>query len=443
MATGESETWRRRLRDGANVPALHAQETAMKKTILIWAVLFLGATLTAQSDAVQKPRKLNIRTAYTYQDESLLVSLADLYGSFVISPGIDDSIRIVGAEQLDFDRSIFTRGDLVFINEGASAGIREGDRFQVVSRGGKIPDPFSVGSLGTYYRFRGEAVVTCVYPDRAVVELVNAPSPAEIGHFLLSFEKQEPVYRRQLKYLDSRLPDAGVRGRVVYLDIEQDVPREIASSGDMVAVNLGRDVARRGDLVLFYKYVKPDLPPVIVGTGIVVYPQNTNSTVKILDGGYPVELGHHVALLPESEVEAAPISTEEIPILDKLKQEERPQKTSEVSEFSVDLLFDLDSAELSEAATADLDKAARFLEGKSEYMVVLKGYTCSIGNEEYNLKLSQQRVEAVKEYMKNRMNIGDEFFDTNFYGESEATFDNSVEAQRRLNRRVSLKIMAR
>lgn len=415
----------------------------MKKTILIWAVLFLGSALIAQSDDVQKPRKLNIRTAYTYQDESLLISLADLYGSFVISPGMDDSIRIVGAEQQDFDRSIYTRGDRMFINAGAKTGIAEGDRFQVVSRGDKVPDPLSVDSLGTYYRFRGEAVVTCVFPDRAVVELVNTPSPAEIGHFLLPFEKQEPVYRRKVNYLDCRLPDAGVRGNVVYLDIEQDVPREIATSGHMVAVNLGRDVARRGDMVLFYKYVKPDLPPVIVGTGIVVYPQNTNSTVKILDGGYPVEVGHHVVLLPESDVESVAISTEEIPILNKLKQEDQAEKTSDLSEFSTDLLFDLNSAELSDAAVAELDKAAQFLEGKSEYMVMLKGYTCSIGNEEYNLKLSQQRVEAVKEHMKSRMNIGDEFFDTHFYGETEAMFDNSVEAQRRLNRRVSLKIMAR
>lgn len=415
----------------------------MKKTILVWAVLLLGISLTAQTGKTDKPKKLNIRTAYIYQDESLLISLSDLYCSFVISPGMDDAIRIVGAEQQDFDRTIFTRGDRVYINKGADAGVRVGDRFQVVSQGGKLPDPHSVRSLGVYYRFRGEAVVTCIFPDRAVVELVNTCSPAEIGHFLVPFEKMEPVYRRKVDYLDCRLPDSGAMGRVVYLDIEQDVPREIAARGHMVAVNLGRDLVRRGDMLLFFKYVKADLPPVIVGTGIVVFPQNTNSTVKILDGGYPVEVGQHVVLLPEMEVEAAPASTEEIPILDRLKQEEQAGAASAVSEFSSELLFAIDSAELNEDATAELEKAAGFLQDKSEYMIILKGYTCGIGSEEYNLKLSQKRVETVREFMKSRLNIGDEFFDTHYYGESEAEFDNSVEAQRRLNRRVSLKIMAK
>ena len=416
----------------------------MKKTILIWAVVICAGLLTAQSDSAQKPKKLNIRTAYIFQKESLLVSPADLYCSFMISQGIDESIRIVGAEQQDMDRSIFTRGDRMFVNAGTDAGIREGDRFQVVSKGRKIPDPHSVHSLGTYFRFRGEAVATCVFPKRTVVELTHACSPAEIGHFLLPYKKQEIIYRRGVKYLDCRIPDTGTRGRVVYLDIEEAVSREIATRGHMVAVSFGRDVANRGDLVLFYKLLKKDLPPVIVGTGIVVHPQNTNSTVKILDGGYPVEMGQYAVLLPETDAAPETGAEEEIPILQKLNKEKESRETAAaVSEFSADLLFELNSVALTEETNKELDKAAAFLQGKSEYMVVLKGYTCSIGDEAYNLKLSQQRVNAVKEYMKNRFQIGDEFFDSHYYGESEAAFDNSVEAKRRLNRRVSLKIMAR
>jgi len=416
----------------------------MKKTLWIVAIMVLAAALAAQTGTGDKPKKLNIRTAYTYQAESLLVSLSDLYCSFMISPGMDDSIRIIGAEHQDLDRTIFTMGDRLYINKGAEVGIKKGDRFHVVSQGGKVPDPFSVGSLGVYFRFRGQALVTCVFSERAIIELVNTCSPAEIGHFLVPFKKQEHIYRRGVNYLDCKIPDTGVSGRVVYLDIEQDVPREIAFRSNMVAVNIGLDKINRGDLVLFYKFVRKDLPPVIVGTGIVVHPGNANSTVKILDGGYPVEVGTYVMLMPESDAPQT-AGGQEIPIIEKLKDEGQTgaETATPVDEFSADLLFALGSAELSDAVRAKLEEAAEFLEGKKEYIIALKGYTCSIGNETQNLKLSQQRVDAVKAFMKAGLEIGDEFFDTHFYGESEAAFDNSVEAQRRLNRRVSLKIMAR
>ncbi|MCK5880211.1 MAG: OmpA family protein, partial [Holophagae bacterium] len=238
------------------------------------------------------------------------------------------------------------------------------------------------------------------------------------------------------------IPETGATGRVVYLDLEQDIPREISARAHMISVTLGMDVVSRGDFLLFYKILNRKLPPIIIGTGIVLNPQNTNSTVKILGSSQPLEVGFYAILLPRAEAAPTPVSSEEIPILEKLKEKGEAEGES-VSEFTTDVYFDLNGTEISDLAKSELQRAADFLEGKSEYMVILKGYTCSIGNEKYNLALSQKRVENIQKYMAETFSVGDDFFESHFYGEKESVFDNSVEVERRKNRRVSLKILAR
>ena len=414
----------------------------MKQTVVILAILILSCGLTAQTDAGAKQTKLNIRTAYVYKAEALLLSRADLYCSFMISPGIDESIQITGAAQQDFDRSIFSTGDSMYINRGEDSGIAVGDRFQVISKGSKIPDPYSARSLGSYFRYRGEVEVTCVFPERAQVKLTQICSPVEVGHFLVPYREQEPVFERSPRYTDCHIPETGATGRVVYLDLEQDIPREISARAHMISVTLGMDVVSRGDFLLFYKILNRKLPPIIIGTGIVLNPQNTNSTVKILGSSQPLEVGFYAILLPRAEAAPTPVSSEEIPILEKLKEKGEAEGES-VSEFTTDVYFDLNGTEISDLAKSELQRAADFLEGKSEYMVILKGYTCSIGNEKYNLALSQKRVENIQKYMAETFSVGDDFFESHFYGEKESVFDNSVEVERRKNRRVSLKILAR
>ncbi len=414
----------------------------MKHTVGILAILIFSCGLIAQTDAGKKQTKLNIRTAYVFKAESLLLSPADLYCSFMISPGIDESIRIIGAAEQDFDRTIFTTGDAMYINRGEDSGIAVGDHFQVISKGSKIPDPHSARSLGYYFRYRGEVEVTCVFPERAQIKLKQICSPVEAGHFLVPYSEQEPVFQRSPRYTDCHIPETGATGRVVYLDLEQDVSREISARAHMISVNLGMDVVSRGDFLLFYKMLSRELPPVIVGTGIVLNPQNTNSTVKILDSSQPLEIGFYAVLLPRVEAAPTPVSSDEIPILEELKEKGEAEGES-VSEFTANVYFDLNGTDISDLAKSELQRAADFLEGKSEYMVILKGYTCSIGNEKYNLALSQKRVEKIQKYMADTFSIGDDFFESHFYGEKESLFDNSVEAERRKNRRVLLKILAR
>lgn len=61
--------------------------------------------------------------------------------------------------------------------------------------------------------------------------------------------------------------------------------------------------------------------------------------------------------------------------------------------------FDFDSAELTDAARAELDRLVAAHRNSKRYFITLQGYTDQIGSAEYNLRLSQRRAEAVKRYL--------------------------------------------
>lgn len=102
------------------------------------------------------------------------------------------------------------------------------------------------------------------------------------------------------------------------------------------------------------------------------------------------------------------------------------------------LLFDFDSAVLSDDAKAVLDERISKYKGRGELTsnVSVIGHTDSIGSEVYNQKLSERRAKAVAAYLEQNTNIADEHIDAIGKGESEPKASNKLEEGRLLNRRV-------
>lgn len=67
--------------------------------------------------------------------------------------------------------------------------------------------------------------------------------------------------------------------------------------------------------------------------------------------------------------------------------------------FSADALFAFDKSMIRPEGVRDLEKFARDLRGTTYEHINVYGYTDRIGSEAYNLKLSQQRADAVKAYL--------------------------------------------
>jgi len=66
---------------------------------------------------------------------------------------------------------------------------------------------------------------------------------------------------------------------------------------------------------------------------------------------------------------------------------------------TVDVLFGFDRWNLADAAQNNLASVVKELKENDKLVVELVGYTDPVGNPEYNVQLSQRRVEAVRRYL--------------------------------------------
>jgi outer membrane protein OmpA-like peptidoglycan-associated protein len=104
--------------------------------------------------------------------------------------------------------------------------------------------------------------------------------------------------------------------------------------------------------------------------------------------------------------------------------------------------FRVNSAVLSPEAKQQLDEFAAKTETAKAYTIEVAGHTDSTGGEAKNFRLSQQRAEAVVQYLAVNHKIPLRRIVTPMgYGKTEAVADNSTAAGRAQNRRVEVKLM--
>jgi OmpA-OmpF porin, OOP family len=103
------------------------------------------------------------------------------------------------------------------------------------------------------------------------------------------------------------------------------------------------------------------------------------------------------------------------------------------------IFFDSGKATLREESKSELNKLYDIL-SMSEIVIELGGYTDSIGSPQSNLKLSQDRVNSVKQYLESK-GISEKRLVAVGYGMERPIASNATEAGRQLNRRVEVKIL--
>lgn len=83
--------------------------------------------------------------------------------------------------------------------------------------------------------------------------------------------------------------------------------------------------------------------------------------------------------------------------------------------------------------------AAVFIEYPDTNILVV-GHTDSVGNENYNMTLSQNRAQSVTNYLKGK-GLSSGRFTTHWFGEEQPTHDNNTAEGRSKNRRVNIAIV--
>ena len=102
-----------------------------------------------------------------------------------------------------------------------------------------------------------------------------------------------------------------------------------------------------------------------------------------------------------------------------------------------DVNFAFDSAVLKPSAKEKIEKAVAHVQGLPDETFELLGHTDSIGTEEYNMGLSQRRVDAVRNAMI-KLGVAPERLTARGYGETKPIATNSTKEGRAANRRVEL-----
>ena len=99
--------------------------------------------------------------------------------------------------------------------------------------------------------------------------------------------------------------------------------------------------------------------------------------------------------------------------------------------------FDFNKANIRPGDAATLDEAGEILNSHPDVTVNVDGYCDAIGSEEYNLKLSQRRAEAVTNYLEKRGLSASRLVPRGF-GKTNFVAPNDTDEGRAQNRRVEL-----
>jgi len=105
------------------------------------------------------------------------------------------------------------------------------------------------------------------------------------------------------------------------------------------------------------------------------------------------------------------------------------------------VLFKFDSADLKSADKSPLDEVASALSTNPDAIIVLEGHTDNVGNAEYNMKLGERRVDAVRRYLAIDKSVPVYKIEEISFGSERPLAANNSKDGREQNRSVSISVM--
>jgi len=105
------------------------------------------------------------------------------------------------------------------------------------------------------------------------------------------------------------------------------------------------------------------------------------------------------------------------------------------------LEFDGGSSKINSSMEADLMKVVYFMADHPNIRIKISGHTDSDGNEDANLKLSQARADAIKEFITQKGKISPSRIDAIGYGNTKPIVPEVSPEDKKLNRRVEFEIL--
>jgi len=223
----------------------------------------------------------------------------------------------------------FTQGDEVFINRGASQGVRVGDQFLVTRvESEQIHSPWFtwqpslMRAMGKYYADLGRIRVVSVQQNTSIAEVEFSCSPILRGDIVQPFaERPAPAYKTDTKFDRLAPPSGKAKAMVVF----SQGFGQVAGAGKIVYVNLGSaQGVRTGDFFRMFRYQDQrhetvyktagtayriygmgstprsysyeELPRDVLGEGLVLRTGPNAATVLITNSQQAIYVGDYVEL---------------------------------------------------------------------------------------------------------------------------------------------------
>lgn len=106
-----------------------------------------------------------------------------------------------------------------------------------------------------------------------------------------------------------------------------------------------------------------------------------------------------------------------------------------------DVLFDNAKSTLRPESNKELNQLADYLSLKKTLVIEIAGHTDNVGKAEANQKLSEDRANAVRQYLIKKGTAGERLI-AKGYGDSQPVDDNGTAAGRQKNRRTEVRIIS-
>jgi OOP family OmpA-OmpF porin len=105
-------------------------------------------------------------------------------------------------------------------------------------------------------------------------------------------------------------------------------------------------------------------------------------------------------------------------------------------QIRLDINFATNKADIADAYSGEVEKAAKFLKRYGNVKAQIEGHTDATGSHAHNVKLSQRRADAVRDMLVTRYNIDAARLTAIGYAETKPLASNATAEGRAQNRRV-------
>lgn len=185
---------------------------------------------------------------------------------------------------------------------------------------------------------------------------------------------------------------------------------------------------------------KLNIPP---GTRHISFAKNGYATQiqsVIVQNGESKELNISLAS-PAAQEPTQDVSEPTEPVKPSAPEEwEEPRQPTSLPDFK-NILFAPGSATIISSSFAAVDEVVEYLKENPGIHMEIAGHTDSIGDEESNLRISQERADALKKYMVEQ-GIDSSRLDARGYGETRPIGDNRTRRGQKANRRIEFVIIS-